>query len=176
MLVYILIMLAALYTVFVVPTQLEKRGYACEHFVACDFRIYYEAADGNYSWADNFDWKKYNGLVGYLYPKWTAILWRPFLLLDFSSAYMVWVAILTGAYLLLARRLMNEKWGWIVVLAGIKPLMLCVQSGNVIPLVALAMASPFGCLLGGMFKLWPLAGIGLHFLVGITSRHARTSG
>jgi hypothetical protein len=148
---------------FKIPVDLKARGYTDEYRFGIDFYIYYNASRGDLAWNPKvwyFD--KYSG---WLYPHWTAIFWYWCRWLDFKTAWLIWYIFLCLSYLFLTSKLLRLDYGWLLALAGIKPILLCLQTGNIVPLVALCLLSPSFILLAACFKLWPLFGLPIHFLV-----------
>ena len=124
-----------------------------------------------------YQWSYYKenaSIVNYLYPKWTANFWYWCRWFSFPTAYLIWTLLLTGIYILLLERVFKYAKTdlvfisvWVCALISIK--FFCMDGGNLVPIIALLLLSPAGCLLGACFKCWCLAFIPIHFLLEITS-------
>jgi hypothetical protein len=175
-LVYGIVILSAVWGWYNIPRLLLWSGWNQEWAFGSDFKVYYEAAKGNTRWAKTVDVFTVVKFPGWVYPDWTSVFWKPFTFLSFRTAFFIWYWILVTAYLFLVKKLLEFHHGWIIALAGIVPLFLNLQTGNIIPLVAVAMLTPFGCILAGCFKLWPLGGLLIHLCLGIIRKYRIESG
>ena len=160
-LIYLIVIFAFIWGWYSIPAWVVSHGF--ESAYACDFRMYYEAGRGNFDWKTNESW--WNNESGFEYPHWTAITWFWCKYFTFQTAFLIWYILMCLCYLTLVSKLLRLDYGWLLALAGIKPLFICFQTGNIIPLVAILFLSPTLILLAICWKLWPSIGIVVHFLV-----------
>jgi hypothetical protein len=116
-----------------------------------DFRIYYHAARGEFSWApESYD--PSSSMLGWIYPHWTAVAWKPFTWISEELAALLWHVLELVCLIFVFNQLSECNYAWIIILAAAKPLAVALWTGNVsIVLVALCF-SPWGALLGSVLK------------------------
>jgi hypothetical protein len=180
--VYTLVFATSVFWYFKYPSKLESQNLGQE-WRGCDFHIFYEAAKGNFEWVKQYKWIWVNTdmsrFAGYFYPRWTAIVFKPFTLLPFKQSYFIWCLFLASFYVLILKRIFhyvkdNPKifiCTWFAAIISIKFFAIGVNNGNMVPVIGFLLLTPAGCLLAGCFKLWALAFIPVHFLLEVASRY-----
>lgn len=114
------------------PVILWKQGFGA------DFIGYLEFAKGNAP----FHW----------YKPYVAYVFKPFLLLKQRDALDLWFGLLTASYMIMCHFVMKAKYGWILCLAGLKIFWFSLGSGNIGPLIYLALLSPWTAPLAVLVK------------------------
>jgi len=150
------------------PLVMERRGWE-DIGVGCDFRIYYEAARGNFTWAVTQDWRGLDDLAGWCYPNFTAVYWFWSRGVEFAQALRWQTLINTVCFLILIWKVMKYDYGFLFAVAATHSFIYSLECGNIIPQLALGLLSPFGCVFFGLFKWWPVGVLGLHFLLGTSA-------
>jgi hypothetical protein len=117
----------------------------------CDLQVYLNAARGDYSGYRGMSW---------LYPRFTALLWKPFLHLDFETAFAIMFSVGCLSYLWLTHELLKKDMGGLIAFTGLEPFGFMLTTGNIYPLLAALATNPLGIIVGTLFK-FPIAGIGL---------------
>jgi hypothetical protein len=117
----------------------------------CDLQVYLNAARGDYSGYGGMSW---------LYPRFTALLWKPFLYLNFETAFAIMFSIGCLSYLWLTHELLKKDMGGLIAFTGLEPFGFMLTTGNIYPLLAAMATNPLGIIVGTLFK-FPIAGIGL---------------
>lgn len=124
--------------------------------VGVDFKIYLEAARGNYGYTQEVASYEatYGFKPGWIYNNWLATAWRPFLLFNTEQhAFFAWYIIVSFSILYVTHKLLEVKYGFIALFAATSSIAYNLSSGNVYPLlVALSISSPLGALSAGLFK------------------------
>ena len=122
-----------------------------------DAKIYYHAASGDLTW--NTRQAGYEKLspsekaqVGWLYQPFLTVLWKPAILLPEKVFVMVNAVLTTFAYLSLVYKLLEIKYGWIIVLATLRACGLLMVAGNVGLLLMAFMCCLPGYLLAAAVK------------------------
>lgn len=123
-----------------------------EYWFRIDFKEYY-------------DFAAYGIRNNWLYKDWTSIIWKPFTLLPFEIAFIVWYIISTLCVLIIVKKLLEKKYGWIFVLPCIKIAGWSLGVGNIMPILAAACLTPLGCLAAGLVKPHLLCIIAIHAFV-----------
>jgi hypothetical protein len=99
----------------------------------CDAKPPYHAAQGDFTWRDSKP--EYRNIpqkdFGYLYHKSAAILWKPALLFSEKTYIIINALVITVAYFFCVFRLLEVKYGWIVVLATLRSCEQLLVTGNV---------------------------------------------
>lgn len=142
----IVLPLAFLYILWYVWVNPARKGM--DRFM--DFHMYYEAAKGNYSWRPS-----HVDLMPFVwcYPDYLAWLWKPFALFSWERASLIWHALTLGATMYLLYQLNGMVYGWILVVAFVKPLAVLVWTGNVQPVLLVAsLLGPLGAIGASLFK------------------------
>lgn len=117
----------------------------------CDLQVYLNAARGDFSGYRGMSW---------LYPRFTALLWKPFLYLDFQTALAIMFSTGCLSYLWLTHELLKKDMGGLIAFTGLEPFGFMLTTGNIYPLLAALATNPLGIIVGTLFK-FPIAGIGL---------------
>lgn len=171
--VFILVVTASIWGWYNIPKLLLWSGWNEEWSFGSDFRIYYEAGKGNFDWVRTVD---YHGLnhPGWLYPRWTAYFWAPFTLMSFKNAFLVWYCLMVFSYLALSNKILKYDHGWIVSTVCIIPLLVSLSNGNILPLLAVAMLTPAGCIFAGVFKCWPVLILFVHLAIYLRNKNPLT--
>lgn len=123
-------------------------------FHGCDLHCYFLAAKGDYS-----GYHVKIGIISWMYPRFTALLWKPFLYLDFEIAFSIMFSIGCMSYLWLTHELLKKNIGGLIALVGLKSFQSQVVAGNIYPPLAALAAYPLGIIVGTIFK-FPIAGVG----------------
>lgn len=127
--------------------------------IACDFRMYYHAALGDYDWWTNTEYVKSLRLdsltlaqIGWLYDDRLAILWKPFTLFPEDIAAAVNFCLTFACYGRLVERCAHNRAGVLVVLGTLRHCTPILMSGNVAPILALACVTEIGAALAPAIK------------------------
>ncbi len=100
----------------------------------------------------DYNFAAYGDLFGRSYKDWTGIFWKPFALLPFESAFILWYAVCSICVLIIVWKLSEIPYGWILVFPFIKVAGWSLGSGNINPILAALCLTPLGCLVAGMVK------------------------
>jgi hypothetical protein len=112
----------------------------------CDFNGYYNFAH----YGDRKEW---------YYKDWLAFIWRVI------ESYQLWYVLSSVCVLILVWKLLEVKWGWVMVAPCLKVAGWTLGSGNIQPILALACITPLGCLVAGLVKPQLLSFMGVHAFV-----------
>jgi hypothetical protein len=111
-----------------------------------DFNIYY-----------NFS--HYGERFGWFYKDWIAALWLVI------ESPVVWYILMSSCTLFLTWKLLEMKYGWILVIPFLKVSSWTLAGGNILPLIAALCLTPIGCLVAGLVKPQLLGFMVLHAVV-----------
>lgn len=109
-----------------------------------DFIICYNAALGN------FDPLQTGNM--WLWKPWVAVIFKPFLWTDLFRAAMIFAGIQTICFMLLAHKMMEVRFGWILVLVAIPSFESLLKVGNIQISLCLAAIYPVPALLAILVK------------------------
>ena len=137
--IYSLIILTALFSV----------SYGVQYFTLHptehnDIHVFMEAAKGNYH-AESND-------AGWIYKDYLAIAFRPLLMFNETTAYIVFSFISTISFLIMAHLAMKGKYGWILVLGLIPIFKQALQSCTTSITLSLFLLNPITLLVAILFK------------------------
>ena len=142
-----IIVLSALYLI----RNYFYRQFRAEFFRG-DFKQYY-------------DFAKYGIRHNWLYKDWTSIIWKPFTILSFDTAFVLWYTISALCVLILVKKLLEIKYGWILVFPCVKVACWSLGVGNIMPILAALCLTPLGCLVSGLVKPHLLCFMAIHAFV-----------
>jgi hypothetical protein len=132
-----------------------------------DLHSYLLAAHGDYS-GYHIDASR---VIHFIYPHFTAVIWKPLLLLDFVTAYKIIYIIGCLSYLWMTRKLLTKDLGGLIAIVGLKAVDQ-IDPGNIYPLLAVLATNPLGIIVASLFK-FPIAGIGLILFLVRYRAHTR---
>ena len=127
-----------------------------EKFFHLDFGIYYNFAD-------------HGDRQGWFYRDWTSIIWQPFTWIQFDFAFIVWYIISTLCVLIIVWKLLEIRYGWILVPFCVKIAGWSLGVGNIMPILAALCLTPLGCLAAGLVKPYLLGFMVIHAFVRFRS-------
>ena len=143
-------------------------------YFALDFRIFYEAGNGNLDWATHINWKSDypKKLITFLYASWKAIIFYWCRYFDFYTAYLIWVIISLICYFIFLNKYFNFATNSYELI-----LLICfwylhfnavyqhvVNYGFNFTLIFYPLLiTPIGCLVAGLIKEWALLFLLFHF-------------
>ena len=130
--VYGLIVLGSIYFIEM-DRQWEPNKFGC------DFRVYYDAANGYYH--DNWTYKDF-----------TRYAFKPFTYLEYSKALSLWNGLSVLSYLILSHYMMKVKYGAILSVAFFRVFAWSLVSGNITPILCILAIFPSASLLAIFFK------------------------
>jgi len=161
------------------PEKAAKYPDAFAGGIGDDFHIYYEAVRGNYGWFAKFTGSEFHDGIkcGWLYPNYTRWFWFWTLPFAFDTAFLIntilYVIFFCSTFLRIYKYAKSEIEKILVVAlfaAAIQWFRMDIAGGNIVPLLALLILTPWGCVLAGCFKLWLLGFLGVHFILAAAKR------
>ena len=179
--VVILIFASTYYAYITYPKTVEQYPQYTVGGVGADFHIYYEAARGNYHWGDQYHSIKGWEDFGFLYPSYTANFWCWTLPFSFNTAYKLNCILYAIAFSTIFWKVYGYAETEIEKILVIAAVLSVVHSfgdsvgcGNVIPILAMCILSPVGCIVASAFKFWPIVFLPLHYFLSPSFKHSRT--
>lgn len=131
----------------------------------CDLSVYYIGGGGQ--WQEGMvpkDVMYRDDPEPYLYPSYTRIAFAWLHLMPFPVAFLVWYCIISLSLAVISYKLAGLPYGWLLVLGLLRSYSWELESLNMVPIVALLVTTPLGCLLAGAFKSFTLGVLGIHAL------------
>ena len=166
--IYIIIILASLYTMFNHSSSLLHHNGNPEF--RCDFMVYWYAGHGDLHY----------GRWGYLYPEGTQYLFYWVRWMPYETASWLWMVLQLGSILLLVKTLFkvfdNDLLASATVLVFLKPIMVIIMAGNITPILAFLCLSPVGSVVAGCLKFYLLCFVLLHLLLDYSRFSKAASG
>ena len=129
-----------------------------------DFEVYYEAGKGNYEHGTA------PSKLGYIYPKFTALAFKPLTLVDVNTAFVIWYWICVLSWMWVLGKLFKVKYGWIVAILSLYPVWLNLTIGQLNILLVPLCLTFSGSLIAGLFKPYCLVFSLLHLYAFWRSR------
>jgi hypothetical protein len=118
---------------------LQARWWYLHGTLPGDFVIYWNAASGQYD-------------TGWLYKNWIAFIFQPFHLVEPFRAYLYWCGFQTACFMLLAHKLFEVQYGWILVSIATPYAADLIQVGNIQVFLCLVACYPLPALLSVLVK------------------------
>jgi len=137
--VYFLIILTAIFSI----------SYGVQYFTLHpeqknDIYLFMEVAKGNY----NVD----IGTAGWVYKDYLAIFFKPLLLFNETTAYILFSGVSTICFLILSHFTMRNKYGWILIIALLPIFKQALQSCTTSIALSLLLVNPYTALVAVLFK------------------------
>ena len=129
------------------PHSLER-----VHRLGFDFPIYY-----NYA--------KYGHAEGWLYAEWVKYIFKPFTVLSMDWAFVAWYALLVLGWVRMAALVPRRMWLFIIF--SFYPMLLCLELGQITPLLAWLCCFPVGAMVATGIKPYCIVFVFLHLYTGI---------
>ena len=129
---------------------------------------FYRQANGimyRFDFNIDYNFAAYGDRFGRCYKDWTVIFWKPFILFPFGTAFVLWYTICTICVLIIVWKLLEIKYGWILVFPFIKVAGWSLGAGNINPILAALCLTPLGCLVAGMVKPYLFCFMAIHAFV-----------
>lgn len=96
----------------------QSRWWFLQRVYPGDFVIYYNAAMGVFS-------------PGWLYKDWTAFIFKPLLYWNPFDSYTYWCGFQTTCFLILTHKMLEVKYGWVLVIIALTSFHDLLQVGNI---------------------------------------------
>lgn len=127
-------------------TNLASRWWWAQGIRPGDFEVYYLAGQGNL-------------IIRWLYSNWLAPTFSILNLKPISDSWLYYIGVLTICFMLLTHKVMQFKYGWIVVVLNFYNFSTIIINGNIHIILAYISCFPIGSLITVAYKpfLLPLA-------------------
>jgi hypothetical protein len=89
---------------------------------------------------------------GWLYGDWVGWIFEPFRWLQFDYAFLLWYSVLVLCWILIISKTQEFRVGWVLWLCSFYPILLCLELGQITPLLAWLCLSPVGSVIAGFVK------------------------